>query len=90
VIPTGRIEDLNVPRDREGVFHSQAFEHNNRYEPEGELEHDELEHAAKLQDDRPVGHGFTRFTFGVANTQVVLQKRSENAMRREAPSSCWA
>src|SRR2546427_1107632 len=34
VTSTGRIEDLKVPRDREGVFHSQAFERYNRYEPE--------------------------------------------------------
>jgi putative transposase len=34
VTPTGRIEDLNVPRDREGAFHSQVFERYNRYEPE--------------------------------------------------------
>ncbi|MBO0779051.1 MAG: IS256 family transposase [Ktedonobacteraceae bacterium] len=34
VTPTGRIEDLNVPRDREGVFHSQVFERYSRYEPE--------------------------------------------------------
>lgn len=35
VTKTGRIEDLAVPRDREGLFHSQAFERYNRYEPEG-------------------------------------------------------
>jgi putative transposase len=34
VTRTGRIEDLNVPRDREGMFHSQAFERYSRYEPE--------------------------------------------------------
>ena len=34
VTPTGRIEDLKVPRDREGQFHSQAFERYSRYEPE--------------------------------------------------------
>jgi transposase-like protein len=34
VTSTGRIEDLNVPRDREGVFHSQVFERYSRYEPE--------------------------------------------------------
>jgi putative transposase len=34
VTPTGRIEDLSVPRDREGAFHSQVFESYNRYEPE--------------------------------------------------------
>src|SRR6202011_3724134 len=31
---TGRIEDLKVPRDREGEFHSQVFERYKRYEPE--------------------------------------------------------
>jgi putative transposase len=30
---TGRLEDLKVPRDREGQFHSQAFERYSRYEP---------------------------------------------------------
>ena len=30
---TGRIEDLKVPRDRAGQFHTQAFERYNRYEP---------------------------------------------------------
>jgi putative transposase len=34
VTPTGRIEDLQVPRDREGQFHNQVFERYNRYEPE--------------------------------------------------------
>src|SRR6266516_1595475 len=34
VTPTGRIEDLKVPRDREGEFHKQVFERYNRYEPE--------------------------------------------------------
>ncbi len=34
VTPTGRIEDLKVPRDREGNFHSQVFERYSRYEPE--------------------------------------------------------
>src|SRR5258708_31403636 len=34
VTPTGRLPDLNVPRDREGEFHSQVFERYNRYEPE--------------------------------------------------------
>jgi putative transposase len=29
----GRIEDLKVPRDREGQFHTQAFERYQRYEP---------------------------------------------------------
>ncbi len=32
--PTGRIEDLKVPRDREGEFHTQAFERYNRNAPE--------------------------------------------------------
>lgn len=30
----GVVEDLNVPRDREGEFHSQAFERYCRYEPQ--------------------------------------------------------
>ncbi len=34
VTPTGRIEDLKVPRDRAGQFHSQVFERDLRYEPE--------------------------------------------------------
>ncbi|HEU5375186.1 MAG TPA: IS256 family transposase [Ktedonobacteraceae bacterium] len=34
VTSTGRIEDLKVPRDREGEFHSQVFERYKRYEPE--------------------------------------------------------
>jgi len=33
VTSSGRLEDLNVPRDREGQFHSQAFDHYSRYEP---------------------------------------------------------
>lgn len=34
VTSTGQIEDLKVPRDRAGQFHSQAFERYRRYEPE--------------------------------------------------------
>src|SRR5947207_514419 len=30
---TGRLEDIKVPRDREGQFHTQTFERYNRYEP---------------------------------------------------------
>lgn len=30
---TGRIEDLKVPRDREGQFHTQTFDRYSRYEP---------------------------------------------------------
>ncbi len=33
VTSTGRLEDINVPRDREGQFHTQAFERYSRYEP---------------------------------------------------------
>lgn len=33
ITPTGRIEDLKVPRDREGEFHSQVFERYSRYAP---------------------------------------------------------
>jgi len=34
VTKTGRIEDLSVPRDREGHFQTQVFERYGRYEPE--------------------------------------------------------
>src|SRR5581483_611900 len=34
VTTTGRIEDLSVPRDREGQFQTQAFERYSRYEPQ--------------------------------------------------------
>jgi putative transposase len=30
---TGRLEEITVPRDREGQFHTQAFERYSRYEP---------------------------------------------------------
>jgi putative transposase len=33
VTSTGRIEDISVPRDREGQFHTQTFERYRRYEP---------------------------------------------------------
>jgi len=33
VTSSGRIEDLKVPRDREGQFHTQVFERYSRYEP---------------------------------------------------------
>jgi putative transposase len=33
VTSTGRLEDIHVPRDREGQFHTQAFERYSRYEP---------------------------------------------------------
>src|SRR5260370_36497607 len=34
VTTTGQMEDLKVPRDREGQFHTQAFERYSRYEPQ--------------------------------------------------------
>ncbi|HYU71939.1 MAG TPA: IS256 family transposase [Ktedonobacteraceae bacterium] len=33
VTSTGRLEEIKVPRDREGLFHTQAFERYRRYEP---------------------------------------------------------
>src|SRR6266852_1190362 len=33
VTSTGHLEEINVPRDREGQFHTQAFERYSRYEP---------------------------------------------------------
>jgi putative transposase len=34
VTTTGRIEELQVPRDRKGQFHTQVFERYRRYEPQ--------------------------------------------------------
>jgi transposase-like protein len=34
VTSSGRLEDLKVPRDREGQFHTQVFERYRRYEPQ--------------------------------------------------------
>ncbi len=34
VTTTGRIEDVQVPRDREGHFHTQVFDRYHRYEPQ--------------------------------------------------------
>ena len=33
VTSTGRLEEIKVPRDREGPFHTQTFERYSRYEP---------------------------------------------------------
>jgi putative transposase len=33
ITSTGRLEDIKVPRDREGQFHTQVFERYSRYEP---------------------------------------------------------
>jgi putative transposase len=33
ITSSGRIEDMNVPRDRKGQFHTQAFERYSRFEP---------------------------------------------------------
>jgi putative transposase len=33
VTASGRIEGINVPRDREGQFHTQVFDRYSRYEP---------------------------------------------------------
>ncbi|GAC1696466.1 MAG: hypothetical protein NVS9B9_19050 [Ktedonobacteraceae bacterium] len=33
-MPQKPFEDLNVPRDRAGEFHTQAFEQYRRYEPQ--------------------------------------------------------
>ena len=33
VTASGRIEEINVPRDREGQFHTQVFDRYRRYEP---------------------------------------------------------
>ena len=33
VTSTGRLQDIKVPRDREGQFHTQAFERYSRFDP---------------------------------------------------------
>jgi putative transposase len=33
VTSTGQLEEINVPRDRQGQFHTQVFERYKRYEP---------------------------------------------------------
>jgi putative transposase len=33
VTSTGQLEEINVPRDRKGQFHTQVFERYRRYEP---------------------------------------------------------
>ena len=33
ITSSGRIEDMHVPRDRAGQFHTQAFERYSRFEP---------------------------------------------------------
>ena len=33
VTSTGRLEEINVPRDREGQFHTEVFERYRRFEP---------------------------------------------------------
>jgi putative transposase len=33
VTSSGRLEDVRVPRDREGQYHTQAFDRYSRYEP---------------------------------------------------------
>ncbi len=34
ITTTGRIQDVQVPRDRQGQFHTQVFERYRRYEPQ--------------------------------------------------------
>jgi putative transposase len=33
ITSSGRLKDINVPRDRQGQFHTQVFERYRRYEP---------------------------------------------------------
>jgi transposase-like protein len=33
ITSSGRLEDIKIPRDREGQFHTQAFDRYSRYEP---------------------------------------------------------
>src|SRR5947207_15975615 len=47
VTSTGRLQDIQVPRDRAGQFHTQAFERYRRYEP----------HIAQGRDGDVCGRG---------------------------------
>lgn len=71
ITATGRIEDLSVPRDREGQFHTQAFERYSRYEPQvaaaltemfvsGTSTHKVGEVAQTLMDEAPSASAISR------------------------------
>jgi putative transposase len=71
ITATGRIEELSVPRDREGQFHTQAFERYSRYEPQvaaaltemfvsGTSTHKVGEVAQTLMDEAPSASAISR------------------------------
>ena len=91
VTPTGRIEDLKVPRDREGEFHSQVFERYKRYEPEvaealtqmfvsGTSTHKVGEVAATLMGVAPSASAVSRLNHTLTE---------QYATWRERPLCCW-
>lgn len=86
VTSTGRIEDLKVPRDREGVFHSQVFERYSRYEPEvaealtqmfisGTSTHKVGEVAATLMGATPSASSVSRLNQTLAEQYETWRKR---------------
>jgi putative transposase len=71
ITAAGRIEDLSVPRDREGQFHTQVFERYSRYEPQvaaaltemfvsGTSTHKVGEVAQRLMDEAPSASAISR------------------------------
>ncbi|GHO70622.1 transposase for insertion sequence element IS905 [Ktedonobacter sp. SOSP1-52] len=77
VTTSGRIEDLSVPRDREGQFHTQAFERYSRYEPE----------VAEALTEMFVSGSSTHKIGKVANTLLGVAPSASSVSRlNESPS----
>lgn len=89
VTPTGRIEDLNVPRDRAGAFHTQVFERYGRYEPEvAEALTDMFVSGTSTQKVGKVAEKL----LGVAPVPVqsaASTTRSPSNMKRGESVGCW-
>jgi putative transposase len=87
VTSTGRIEDLSVPRDREGQFQTQVFERYSRYEPEvaealtemfvsGTSTHKVGKVAEKLMGGAPSASAVSRLTQTLTEQFEVWRERS--------------
>jgi putative transposase len=74
---TGRIENVSVPRDREGMFHTQAFEGYSRYEP----------HVAQALTEMFVSGSSTHKIGKVANTQEGVAPSASSVSRLNASLS---
>jgi putative transposase len=78
VTSTGRLEDLQVPRDRAGQFHTQAFERYSRYEP----------HIARSDSPRCLWPGQARDIRGRSGPNVA-GSRSKSAAPSVASTRPW-